>query len=318
MHWQRTLKNLSHSPFTRHKNKYPELVSEATQRDLRQLAKRPVPGSLDISQEVHQRMLGEGLSPFAKSGFEFAETRLYQAGDNVRFINWRRYASSGELYINTFHEERRPQCWLVMDRRASMRFATRVRLKAAQAAVYTLYYLFKAQHGKLDIGGVVLDGKTSWYEARSSSASLQPLINNIIAPCPPAEDRPDRQLAQALRLLNTRLSPGCIIIVASDFHDLERDDFNTLSALADKHTLAAAHIVDPIESRLPNRGNFSVLDASKKSVITLDCNDRTELLKLNSSLLNRLDDIEQELKQCRVHYKRIFSDEGQQTMKVVL
>lgn len=312
MLWQQALKHFSPKPLLRRKKVYPELVSEATQNELRQLAKRATPTSLDINLEVHQKMLGERLSPFAKSGFEFAETRLYQSGDNVRFINWRRYASSGELYINTFHEERRPQCWLLMDRRASMRFGTRVRLKAAQAAIYSLYHLFKAQQHQMDIGGVILDQQLEWYDAKSSQESLYPLIRQIKAPCPPLADKADDQLHQALRLLNVRLSPGCLIILVSDFSDLDDNDSGILNTLSEKHTVAAVQVVDPIEAQLPAQGHYNILNPQQQAIIALDCRHASEQKKLTKLLQQRLDDIEQQLKQCRVKFKRVYSDEGLQ------
>ena len=298
------------SSFLKRNKIYPELVTKATLSELREFAKSATPTCLDINLEVHQKMLGERLSPFANSGFEFAETRLYQTGDNVRFINWRRYAKSGDLYINTFHEERRPQCWLIMDRRPNMRFGTRVRLKAAQAAIYTLFHLFKAQQHQMDIGGVVLDRDLHWYDAKSSNANVQPLIQHITAACPPLADKADDQFSQALRLLNVRLQPGSLIVMVSDFSDLNDTDSSNLNALANKHTLAAVQIVDPIEARLPTQGRYNVLQPHNQSIIPLDCNNPGQQQQLNQQLQQRLHDIEQQLKQCRVQFKQVFSDEG--------
>jgi uncharacterized protein (DUF58 family) len=310
MHLQDRLKQLGNSRLLRRNKRYPELVSKSVQNKLRSLARSATPVSLDVNLEVHQQMLGERLSPFARSGYEFAETRLYQVGDNVRFINWRRYANTGELYINTFHEERRPQCWIVMDRRANMRFGTRIRLKVAQAAIYALYHLFKAQQHQFDIGGVVLDHEITWYDTRSASGNLQPLIKHINAPCPPLADKANDHLNQSLRLLSTRLSPGCLIIFMSDFVDLKATDLNFLSALASKHMLAAVHVIDPIEARLPTNGQYNINHAIDQTIMPLNCNDTHLQAKLNQQLWDRLAQIEQILKQAHVHYKQGYGDEG--------
>jgi len=313
-----SLKNISSGSFLRRNKNYPELVNDAMLTELRQLAQRATPTSLDINLEVHQKMLGERLSPFAKSGFEFAETRLYQPGDNVRFINWRRYANTGDLYINTFHEERRPQCWLIMDRRASMRFGTRVRLKATQAAIYTLYHLFKAQQHQMDVGGVVLDQRLHWYDAKSSTANIQPLIQDITAPCPPMLDKPDNQLSQALRLLNVRLQPGSLIVMVSDFADLSDNDTSTLNALADKHALAAVQVVDPIEASLPGQGQFNILQQHNQTIVQVDCNNTNTQQQVSAELQARLSDIQTQLKQCRVQLKQVYSDEGVDTDEMLV
>jgi uncharacterized protein (DUF58 family) len=308
MLWQRTLTAIRQQRFLQREKHYPQLVNESLQKELRQLASRATPVALDINLEVHQKLLGERLSPFAKSGFEFAETRLYQVGDNVRFINWRRYANTGELYINTFHEERRPQCWIIMDRRASMRFGTRVRLKVTQAAVYALFHMFKAQQHQLDIGAIVLDQNLHWYDARSSFAYLQPVVQHINAPCPPITVQDSNQLNQALRLLNVRLTPGCLVILISDFSDLDEGDVAFLNALANKHTLAAIRIIDPIESGLPAHGKYNIEQAENLPHLTLDCNDPEQLQAYNLLLEQRGQQIEMLFKQSGGHFKKVFSD----------
>ncbi len=286
---------------------YPDLISTHELNRLRQLAAQAIPTSLDLNLEVHHKMLGEQLSPFAKNGFEFAETRLYQHGDNVRFINWRRYANTGQLFINRFHEERRPQCWILIDRRASMRFGTRVRLKVTQAATLALFHLFKAQRQQFDIGGIVLNEQSHWYEVKSSSTSFQPLIQHICSACPPLPDRADDQLAQNLRLLKTRLAPGCLIIVISDFIDLKHADLNILNALSSQHTVSTLHIVDPIEKTLPTKGQFQILNAEDDSLIQLNCSNSNSREHYQNILQTRLDNIEQQLTQSKTLYQQVDS-----------
>jgi len=298
---------------------YPNLVSETELTVLRQLAAQATPTTLDLNMEVHHRMLGEQLSPFAKNGFEFSETRLYQYGDNIRFINWRRYANSGQLFINTFHEERRPQCWILLDRRASMRFGTRVRLKVAQAANLALYHLFKAQKQQFDIGGIILDEDNHWYEAKSSNSRFQPLIEHICSPCAPfsaQQEKANDQFTQSLRLLKARLAPGCLIVILSDFIDLSPSDMNTLNALANQHTVSALHIVDPMEKTLPCQGQFQILNPENDSVFDLNCASAVAKQHFQDQLQTRLENIEQQLKQSQLLYQQVDSSAELLTMPI--
>jgi len=286
---------------------WPEIVSTKDLHELRQLTAQDKPTPLDVNLEVQHKMLGERLSPFAKNGFEFAETRLYQYGDNIRFINWRRYANTGQLFVNTFHEERRPQCWIMLDRRASMRFGTRVRLKVAQAARLALHNLFKAQRQQFDIGGVILDQNSHWYDAKSSNTSFQPFIQHICSPCPPLADTQNNLLTQNLRLLKARLSPGCLIVLISDFIDLQKTDINILNALAGEHSVTTIHIVDPIEKELPKQGQFQILNPSNESLIQLNCENPNTKASFQQRLKEKLDNIEQQLIQGQAHYQQIDS-----------
>jgi len=308
--WDMAIDRIRKTTWLSQQKSYPDLVSKHELTLLRKLATQATPTALDLNLEVHHRMLGEQLSPFAKNGFEFAETRLYQYGDNIRFINWRRYANTGQLFINSFHEERRPQCWILLDRRANMRFGTRVRLKVAQAATLALYNLFKAQTQQFDIGGVILDEDSHWYEAKSSNTSFQPLIEHMCSPCPPfsqQQDRDNDQLAQNLRLLKTRLAPGCLIIILSDFIDLKLSDLNILNALSNQHTVSTMHIVDPIEKTLPAQGQFQILNPEDNSVIQLNCSQAGNQKHYQHSLQSRLAEIEQKLTQSQSLYQQVDS-----------
>ena len=285
---------------------YPPLLNEAQLQSLRQQAQRRLVSALDVNLEVHQRLLGDQLSPFVKSGYEFAEIRAYQPGDNVRFINWRRYAQSGKLYINRFHEERRPQCWLILDRRHSMRFGTRIRLKVTQAATLAMYHLYKVQAQQMAVGGVMMETQPQWYEAKSSEHGLQPLQRHINAPCPPLiESGDDSQLDSVLRNLLARCAPGCFIFLISDFHDLSPLTSGPLAALCALHTVSALHIVDQSEQSLPDSGILNLINTRDQQIINIDCDNRGARDSFNQSLQGSLHDIQQQLTQHQLHYRQI-------------
>ena len=65
---------------------------------------------------------------------DYAESRVYQPGDDVRRLDWRLTARSGELHTKLFQEEREGRLLILLDTHASMRFGTRVRFKSVQAA----------------------------------------------------------------------------------------------------------------------------------------------------------------------------------------
>ncbi len=63
---------------------------------------------------------GERRSSFAGSGGEFLEHRIYEAGDELRFIDWNVYARSGKLFVRRFAAERATRVYAVLDTSASM------------------------------------------------------------------------------------------------------------------------------------------------------------------------------------------------------
>lgn len=79
-------------------------------------------------------LAGAHASHLRGRGMDYAESRVYQPGDDARAIDWRRTARSGRMHTKLFREERERSLLLVMDTHASMRFGTRGRFKSVQAA----------------------------------------------------------------------------------------------------------------------------------------------------------------------------------------
>jgi len=77
---------------------------------------------------------GQQSSRLYGRGMDYAESRVYQAGDDVRRMDWRLTARSGRLHTKLFQEEREGRLLILLDTHASMRFGTRVRFKSVQAA----------------------------------------------------------------------------------------------------------------------------------------------------------------------------------------
>src|SRR5688572_28915781 len=59
--------------------------------------------------------IGMLRSHFRGSGLQVKEHQVYMAGDDVRFIDWRMLAKTGNPYIKTFEEERNVEIVVVID-----------------------------------------------------------------------------------------------------------------------------------------------------------------------------------------------------------
>ncbi|WP_266157390.1 DUF58 domain-containing protein [Dyella silvatica] len=84
--------------------------------------------------ESHALRHGQQASRLYGRGMDYAESRAYQPGDDVRRLDWRLTARSGKLHTKLFQEEREGRLLILLDTHASMRFGTRVRFKSVQAA----------------------------------------------------------------------------------------------------------------------------------------------------------------------------------------
>ena len=96
---------------------------------------KPAGESINLAGlRVHALSAGGHLSPFKGRGVEFDESRPYQEGDDLRTIDWRVTARTGEPHTKVFREERNRPIIAWIDLRREMMFATRGVFKAVIAA----------------------------------------------------------------------------------------------------------------------------------------------------------------------------------------
>ena len=266
---------------------------------------------LQVDRDLIHPLLGERTSVFSGSGYEFADNRPYVAGDDTRFINWRLFARTGQYYRKLFLEERRPQVWLVVDRGESMRFGTRVRLKVTQAVMLAVYYLYRAQLQQLAIGGVTLEPQAHWFKPTRSNVGIQPLLQQLISPCPPCSvPVATNELIPSLRQLQVQLAAGCIILLISDFRELDESHLPILCALAQSHTVLAYHVLDPIEETLPEHGQYPVADPQTLTTHYLQCENHPYRLRYEETLRQQHAQTQLRLTQAGIRYQRIRANQN--------
>ncbi len=258
---------------------------EATQRPLldqvdieklRHLAEKPIDHS-SHQHEVEHRQYGDIRSVYRGYGLDYEESRPYQAGDEMRFMNWRLSARCNDLYMKVFREERRPSVFILIDRRQSMRFGSQSQLKVTQAARISTYLAFVAKRQNSPIAGVVLNETTEWVPEASGETAIYNLVNESISACPPLDnDNNEVNLNHTLRLLLNMLVQGSIVYLISDFHDLNNSSHPLLLQLSEQHNVVAININDPAEINFPKTAAINIYNPNNDEDIFL--NGSTQIL----------------------------------------
>lgn len=194
---------------------------------------------------------GEQTSRFMGAGLEYEESRPYQLGDEIRRINWRLMAKTGQAYTKLFQEERQESWFILVDHRQSMRFGTRTRLKATQAARVAGYFAWLAQQGSIPIAGGRLAESlqvTPIFEGRGSYAHL---METFCQSCPPLSRTLEPHIDDVLVQLTQQIQPGSRVILIGDFHDATARTTEILTALQEVAMVTAVMIRDRVEFELP-------------------------------------------------------------------
>ena len=76
-------------------------------------------------KRVRQVQSGASVSKALGRGLDFAESRIYQPGDDIRNMDWNVTARYGIAHTKLFVEEKENPVYLLIDLGPSMWFATR-------------------------------------------------------------------------------------------------------------------------------------------------------------------------------------------------
>ncbi|WP_018913288.1 DUF58 domain-containing protein [Thiomonas sp. FB-6] len=209
---------------------------------------------------------GEAPSRLAGRGQDYAQSRPYQAGDDMRFMHWALLARTGRPYVRVFEQERRLAWHALVDVHGSMLFGTRARTKAAQAARSALagaarqvsrWPLSRVEASLWTPLGVQTRSFGSGHAAvRSLAAWLAG--QRIVPPCAATA----AQRARAAEVSRTALESWAAImrrasvqptqmLLCSDFDWLDARAGACLAGLADEARMAAVEVFDPAEAALP-------------------------------------------------------------------
>ncbi|HMH66927.1 MAG TPA: DUF58 domain-containing protein, partial [Pinirhizobacter sp.] len=119
-------------------------------------------------ERVHTARHGQQSSRLHGRGMDYAESRAYQPGDDVRRLDWRLTARSGRLHTKLFEEEREGRLLVVVDTNAGMRFGTRARFKSVQAARAVALATWYAMRGGDKVGLIAFGGQRGQLRAQGA------------------------------------------------------------------------------------------------------------------------------------------------------
>ena len=228
-------------------------------------------------REVHLRHPGDARSMHLGRGLDFEEVRAYQAGDDIRAMDWRTTARTGKPYLKVYREEHHPALHLVVDRGAGMRFGTQRQLKVTQAARVAILAAVLESSVYACVGGTILDSTSITLPCLAKQAGILQLARASTAPCPPMPHDTAAEHAQwldALRRIAVSLPSGSRLMLISDFSWLQPNDSALLAHLALRHDLAAIHISDAVERQLPALGRMPFYDLAQQRLRWIDTGNR--------------------------------------------
>ncbi len=215
-------------------------------------------------------LAGPNKSNFRGRGIDFEEVRRYQPGDDIRTIDWRVTARSGNAHTKLFQEERERPVLLVIDQRHSMFFGSSHCFKSVLAAHLASLLAWSALDNGDRIGGLVFNGlEHREIRPRRSRKTALALLSHLdtynhALPLPQAEH--SNSFASMLHNLRRIAKPGSAIFLISDFHGAQGEHAQEhLFQLAQHTEITALACSDPLEQELPRSGHYAVTNGEQRS-----------------------------------------------------
>lgn len=215
-------------------------------------------------------LAGPNKTNFRGRGIDFEEVRSYQPGDDIRTIDWRVTARTGNAHTKLFREERERPVLVVIDQRNGMFFGSSHCFKAVLAAQLASLLAWSALNAGDRVGGLVFnDEGHQEIRPRRSRKTVLALLSQTVdynQALPLDGVGKPHSFADMISKLRRIARPGSSIFLITDFNgaatDRARENLFQLSKHAE---ITALNCYDPMESELPRAGTYAVTNGSERS-----------------------------------------------------
>ena len=261
-----------------------------------------------IAREVVQGfIMGLHRSPHRGFSAEFAELRAYQAGDDLRHIDWRMYGRSDRYYVKQFEEETNLRAYLLLDMSESMGWSSDpgtlpTKLWYAKHLAASLALILLRQGDAVGLAAFhnrVVDrlhargGRRQWYE-------LMRRLQGI-------EAEGGTSAEGALRDLAVRLDRQGLVVLLSDLLVARDETLTALKFLRHRgHEVLVFHLLDPGERELPAASEARFFDPETDEELLVSVADiRGEY---REAVRSALDEWKRDLRPHGIDYEVIDTD----------
>jgi uncharacterized protein (DUF58 family) len=287
---------------------------------------KPVINWLAPNSTVKTNRVGGFRSRFKGRGMDFDEVRIYQVGDDIRNIDWKVTARTGEAHTKLFKEERERPVFVVLDQMPNMFFGTAQVFKSLIASHITAQLMWETLSNG-DRFGALLFGENAHFEMKPSGnrRNCMRLLSRIVKnhevtlkTCfsktaqtvnqdnPTIKDNNEspanhNQLQETLKRLRYLAKPGSVIHVVSDFSQFDETCERQLSQLSQHADIHCVLVNDPIESQLPPAGIYGITDGTQNGLLN------TNQAQLRKRYAKAFEDKVEKIKDFAISHRGLFT-----------
>jgi uncharacterized protein (DUF58 family) len=216
-------------------------------------------------QPARSVLNGRRASRMRGRGLNFEELRGYLPGDDVRSIDWKVTARTGEPHVRVYTEERDRPALIVVDQRISMFFGSRLNMKSVTAAEAAALAAYRILDQGDRVGGIVFgDDVIAEIRPQRSRQAVNRLLTAITAAneqlhaaAPVVEPMTINRVLNAVARIARR---DHLVLVISDFDGIDERTRTLLGGLARHNDVVLAMVTDPAAHEIPDNLRLVVSD----------------------------------------------------------
>jgi uncharacterized protein (DUF58 family) len=265
------------------------------------LSARDLP--LNLRQVVQSVSAGSHRSAFRGRGMDYVESRGYQAGDDVRNMDWRVTARSGRAHVKVYQEERERPVVIMADFGPGMFFATEGAFKSIIAARAAALIAWATVQNGDRIGALLYNGGHHELRPTNGPRGVLHLIRELVTAADPANvanavAHTGSRFNEALTRLRRVARPGSLVFIFSDFYHLDGNSKRHLQLLRRHNDVVACQILDRLELRPPAPGRYPVMMGNQQGI--LDTRSSTQCAAWTQHFAERRQRVSELMQQCAI------------------
>ncbi|MBT8180521.1 MAG: DUF58 domain-containing protein [Eudoraea sp.] len=226
--------------------------------DLRsELHNAPLFQNLELlaNQIVEGFISGIHKSPFHGFSAEFAEHKIYNAGESTKHIDWKLFAKTDKLYTKRYEEETNLRCHMILDNSASMYYPEIKKLSINNLnkigfgvlAIAALMNILKKQRDAVGLS-VFSDNYSFYASEKGSERHHQMLLAKLSEISLDSKPAKQTEMFTYLHQIAEKIKRRSLVFLFTDMFQTATSDKKLFDALRhlkyNKHEVVLFHLLD--------------------------------------------------------------------------
>ncbi len=264
-------------------------------------------------QEGRAMQAGNHLSKLRGRGMDFSEVRNYQAGDEIRHMEWRVTARTGRPHVKLYQEERERPVVILADFSPTMFFGTRLAFKSVVAARLAALLAWTVIKQGDRVGGLLFSStEHNEFTPRGREGGVLPLLAALSHYTREKSRLASKTmsdsgtLSYALQRVRRVAKPGSIVVLMSDFYSMDKDSERHLSRLRSHNDVLVYHLCDPLEVAPPKPAHYAITNGQQE--ILLDTTIDAVHQAYSNYCEQRMSTLQTQFKRLKIQYVQVTAE----------